>query len=144
MYNLEVAQDHTFTVGTREWVVHNTCLNPREQNVVDNLDTLISDNGGDEGNILTGDETPSYNGQHPDIVTPNAIVEVTGENPDGSLPAKLQSGAKGWNQLTNFAKGANPGQRVYLVYDGDTSKFSPQLINFLNKWNITVIQYSGP
>ncbi|MHB8598467.1 MAG: hypothetical protein ACYDER_16820 [Ktedonobacteraceae bacterium] len=23
MYNLEVAQDHTFTVGTGEWVVHN-------------------------------------------------------------------------------------------------------------------------
>jgi len=25
MYNLEVAQDHTFVVGTGEWVVHNTC-----------------------------------------------------------------------------------------------------------------------
>lgn len=23
MYNLEVAQDHTFTVGAGEWVVHN-------------------------------------------------------------------------------------------------------------------------
>lgn len=23
MYNLEVAQDHTFTVGTEQWVVHN-------------------------------------------------------------------------------------------------------------------------
>jgi RHS repeat-associated protein len=26
MYNLEVAQDHTFTVGTGQWVVHNDCL----------------------------------------------------------------------------------------------------------------------
>src|SRR5579884_317702 len=25
MYNLEVAQDHTFTVGSGEWVVHNDC-----------------------------------------------------------------------------------------------------------------------
>ncbi len=25
MYNLEVAQDHTFTVGAGQWVVHNTC-----------------------------------------------------------------------------------------------------------------------
>jgi len=25
MYNLEVAQDHTFTVGMGQWVVHNTC-----------------------------------------------------------------------------------------------------------------------
>jgi Pretoxin HINT domain len=26
MYNLEVAQDHTFTVGTGQWVVHNECV----------------------------------------------------------------------------------------------------------------------
>jgi hypothetical protein len=25
MYNLEVAQDHTFTVGAEQWVVHNDC-----------------------------------------------------------------------------------------------------------------------
>jgi hypothetical protein len=25
MYNLEVAQDHTFTVGAGQWVVHNDC-----------------------------------------------------------------------------------------------------------------------
>ena len=28
MYNLEVAQDHTFTVGVGEWVVHNCGLGP--------------------------------------------------------------------------------------------------------------------
>ena len=27
MHNLEVAQDHTFTVGAGEWVVHNSCSN---------------------------------------------------------------------------------------------------------------------
>jgi hypothetical protein len=25
MYNLEVAQDHTFTVGAGQWIVHNWC-----------------------------------------------------------------------------------------------------------------------
>jgi len=25
MYNLEVEQDHTFVVGSGEWVVHNSC-----------------------------------------------------------------------------------------------------------------------
>ncbi len=25
MYNLEIAQDHTFTVGNDQWIVHNTC-----------------------------------------------------------------------------------------------------------------------
>ena len=27
MYNLEVTQDHTYTVGDDQWVVHNTCIN---------------------------------------------------------------------------------------------------------------------
>jgi hypothetical protein len=31
MYNLEVAQDHTFTVGDGEWVVHN-CAMPAKPN----------------------------------------------------------------------------------------------------------------
>ncbi len=28
MYNLEVAQDHTFTVGGRQWIVHNCANGP--------------------------------------------------------------------------------------------------------------------
>jgi Bacterial toxin 30 len=30
MYNLEIAQDHTFTVGEGEWIVHN-CAVPSDQ-----------------------------------------------------------------------------------------------------------------
>ena len=27
MYNLEVTQDHTYTIGDGQWIVHNSCLN---------------------------------------------------------------------------------------------------------------------
>jgi len=30
MYNLEVAQDHTFTVGLGQWVVHNSACLPSD------------------------------------------------------------------------------------------------------------------
>jgi Pretoxin HINT domain len=60
MYNLEVAQDHTFVVGM--WVVHDcNSLNPREQYVYDNLDTLVPGHGGEENMgkyLYVGIETP--------------------------------------------------------------------------------------
>ena len=37
MYNLEVAQDHTFTVGSGQWVVHNKCGPEDYQQLRDNL-----------------------------------------------------------------------------------------------------------
>lgn len=37
MYNLEVAQDHTFTVGDGQWVVHNKCGPKDYQTLRDNL-----------------------------------------------------------------------------------------------------------
>jgi len=37
MYNLEVAQDHTFTVGDGQWVVHNNCGPQDYQDLRDNL-----------------------------------------------------------------------------------------------------------
>jgi len=40
MYNLEVAQDHTFTVGVGEWVVHNCGPTMRDSTPVS-----ISDHG---------------------------------------------------------------------------------------------------
>ena len=42
MYNLEVQQDHTFTVGNEQWVVHNEC-DPTEDDI---NKTLSSDNDG--------------------------------------------------------------------------------------------------
>jgi len=32
MYNLEIAQDHTFTVGEGEWIVHNCAVGPTSGN----------------------------------------------------------------------------------------------------------------
>jgi hypothetical protein len=37
MYNLEVAQDHTFTVGTGQWIVHNKCDPGERQQLRNNL-----------------------------------------------------------------------------------------------------------
>jgi hypothetical protein len=42
MYNLEVAQDHTFTVGIGQWVVHNECgpfPNTKPESLTQELDT---------------------------------------------------------------------------------------------------------
>jgi hypothetical protein len=49
MYNLEVQQDHTFTVGNGQWVVHKSggdCGNTNE-------------NSGASDNLSQGDRTPS-------------------------------------------------------------------------------------
>lgn len=42
MYNLEVAQDHTFVVGTGEWVVHNDCNRPELRRNLSGTGTLIN------------------------------------------------------------------------------------------------------
>ena len=34
MYNLEVAQDHTFTVGAKEWIVHNCTAGPYDEAIL--------------------------------------------------------------------------------------------------------------
>jgi len=141
MYDLTVSNVHTFAVGDSQFVVHN-CLDEREQYVHDNLDTLVPDHGGDADTILYGDKAPSYNGSRPDFDTPKAIVEVTGEGPNG-IPGKLMPGMRGANQLTNFAKaGQALGKSVYLLYEGDTSKFSPQLWGFFAKWGIKVVRFA--
>jgi len=41
MYNLEVAQDHTFVVGVGQWVVHNDCNRPALKRGVRSTGTLI-------------------------------------------------------------------------------------------------------
>jgi hypothetical protein len=37
MYNLEVAHDHTFTVGIGQWVVHNTCRPDKLRSALNNV-----------------------------------------------------------------------------------------------------------
>jgi len=58
MYNLEVAQDHTFTVGDVQWVVHNKC-GPKDYR--------------DLSNNLEADGRPVQNGQNPHHVIPCAL-----------------------------------------------------------------------
>jgi hypothetical protein len=41
MYNLEVAQDHTFTVGDGQWVVHNECRPDKLRTALDNAGRTV-------------------------------------------------------------------------------------------------------
>ena len=79
MYNLEVAKDHTFTVGAGQWVVHNCASGPQtpgEAHVAQNLHNLIPDAGGN----LRYQVKFSVRGASAvaDFVTDNAIIEVGG------------------------------------------------------------------
>src|SRR5579859_5109742 len=105
----------------------------REDYVFNHLDELVPDHG---GNIIRdGDQMPSFNGSHPDILSDNKIIEVTGENPDGTPPKKLEANQRGTSQLVNFAKGKG-NREVILLYEGDTDKIPIQ--NVLRKWGIKV------
>jgi RHS repeat-associated protein len=55
MYNLEVAQDHTFTVGSGQWVVHNKCSSSDYKKLRTNL---------------ANDTRPVLSGQNPHHVIP--------------------------------------------------------------------------
>lgn len=73
MYNLEVAHDHTFTVGTGQWVVHNSCgssitntsqLDPNQPSQLTYGGTISS--GGRSG------------GNRPLYGTPDSYVQTSG------------------------------------------------------------------
>src|SRR5579884_799801 len=76
MYNLEVAQDHTFTVGSGEWVVHNSCIvqDARSSNTFN--DAMRQEVQPTLDRIEQGISDP-----HPNDGTPFA-------NRDGDLPAQ--------------------------------------------------------
>ncbi len=51
MYNLEVAQDHTFTVGDGQWVVHNACRADKLRAALNNVGRVVQ-NGQDPHHII--------------------------------------------------------------------------------------------
>lgn len=90
MYNLEVAHDHTFTVGTGQWVVHNTC-NPTDEELLSAYETAIATNNADTeleaeagllarmySTVLKFQEKLGTRGDlgEIDVETPGAIIEV--------------------------------------------------------------------
>ena len=102
MYNLEVANDHTFTVGTGEWIVHN-CTPIGEgqydqQMITDFLGTNSSKSAEAQVGLLARSQNVDVNGYNVnieggptgrigqiDVETPNTIFEVkNGKNWQGT------------------------------------------------------------
>jgi RHS repeat-associated protein len=128
MYNLEVAQDHTFTVGSGEWVVHNCAAPNQFTSGINNL--LSSSDAGAQQNAeiakLAQDENfnitefrvkvPRPDGSKAgdiDLGTPETIVESkVGDHLDQGdreqLPKLLGQGPDG--------QYVNPGGRRTLIY----------------------------
>ncbi len=141
MYNLEVAQDHTFTVGVGEWVVHNSgglCSNlgdAREQYVQDNISSLIPD----AGDNLRSQVKFSVKGASAtaDFVTDNAIIEVGGYD-------KVNDLVRFGKQMSVYAKSAKPGQTVYFLYDATGDPILAALQQIANRWGVTVVEFNLP
>jgi hypothetical protein len=66
MYNLEVAQDHTYTVGTGQWVVHNSICSDPVQASNEAISALQSNNW------------------HHILDNPDHLWSLTGETIDGN------------------------------------------------------------
>ncbi len=106
MYNLEVAQDHTFTVGAGEWVVHNCDLTITGKkysqdeldaaNYVASIkndpgDSVILRDPGSNRDPYTGDSSDLVvNGENYDIITPrtnniNRIIDAVSKKNDQAV-----------------------------------------------------------
>ncbi len=84
MYNLEIAQDHTFTVGDGQWVVHNKCR---------------SQDYRDLRNNLANDGRPVQNGQNPHHLIPCSLRDhdlITATNGGFDINAAY-NGRPMWN-----------------------------------------------
>lgn len=82
MYNLEVAQDHTFTVGTGEWIVHNCTPigdGPNDQKII--KDFL----GTDEGDATEGEAALLARNQGFDVLRYNKKFVGTGKKLIGEI-----------------------------------------------------------
>jgi hypothetical protein len=137
MYDLEVAQDHTFTVGIQQWVVHN-CGNSdavdaaRRSFVKQNLFNLI----GDSGEGLQEEVKMSVKGASAtaDFVTNKSIIEV------GGLGKNLTRLGK---QFSVFSKTArDTGQGVYFIAEG--TGIPESLANLANSWGVNIVPFEIP
>ncbi len=114
MYNLEVAQDHTFTVGSRQWVVHNSC------------------GGGEPVYSANGDPTLRASRRPAFDDMKNNGVDVGGENfqlSDHAYNSLFKSGRKDimpddiTGALQTEPQPANPGSVEYVNPATGTSVF---------------------
>jgi len=140
MYNLEVQQDHTFTVGVGQWIVHNLCGpsadlgQARENYVQDNLSTLIPDSGN-----VVGTRTPLLTGRGStdiDIETENAVIEIGGPM-KGMTP---QSFANQLGKLQTYA--LQEGKGLYFLYDASAGSMSLAIQGIAAKYGATVVPFT--
>jgi len=81
MYNLTVAQDHTFTVGQGQWVVHNTCYDQAEEAL--HLLTARRAAGENVSAVATSNVIDAQGNRITDIINSSP-----GETMIGTTPAK--------------------------------------------------------
>ncbi len=121
MYNLEVAQDHTFTVGAGQWVVHNCEVGGREDNPL--AGATYTDKVDNQKNLRQIKLSPNEFHGFPDIVDNyGALGEtktITGG--DGITRTRLQihgwyGGKEGVFEYIIERDGATVNHRVFLPY----------------------------
>jgi hypothetical protein len=141
MYNLEVAQDHTFTVGAGQWVVHN-CASPIDVGVqrIEQVKNLLQ-NGqlipDAEKFVQEGVELMTGLGSTDiDLETENAVVEVGGP---GKSVARLSS------QLAKLSiYTLQEGKQLYFAYDESGGPISDALQAIADKYNAIVVTFKLP
>ncbi len=149
MYNLEVAQDHTFAVGQGQWVVHNCASGPtgnigrqRVEYVRKNIDTLIPELGPEfpEGerliHVWDGDQ---YVGKTDvDLLFEKGIVEVGG-------PAKAND-LVGFERQLGFQRllAQGNGLGLYFAYDASDGPIPSELQVAAEGSGAIVIQFILP
>ena len=128
-----------------------TAANSREKYVFNRLNELVPNHGGDSKTTKYGDQTnpigppDSPRTSKPDVETPKSIIEISGDDTkSGKVPDKYQytedGTPRGIRQLRNYARYGGERQ-VYLLYEGDTSKFQPRVQQELKELNVIVIEF---
>ena len=137
MYNLEVAQDHTFTVGADEWVVHN-CGGGDPENV------FLPQNRYPEAaaNIRDSVEGGQPEVLHTDPASANAnrrasltgYDRIPGYDRDEYPPAASQEGGAGTNvRYINPSDNRGAGSFLQKQLAG-LPPGTPYIINIIDEW----------
>src|SRR5258708_30241102 len=116
MYNLEAAQDHTFTVGDGQWVVHN-CPNPDET---------------PPSFRTKGLPTDAYRSGSPDLDLTLGKPDV--DSRTGNVKMGLSNGLSHFDRIVSYFEGKT-------VYELSAGTEAPDGLTWSYKWNSTVGAY---
>src|SRR5215472_1570341 len=141
MYNLEVAWDHTFTVGAGQWVVHNCASGPSiEQQRLNHVKTIANTSIPDLGAFVDSnlELMTNFGSTDIDLLYENGLLEVGGPMKSNELSAFGQK----MQRLQSYAQQEGIGS--YFFYDASTGPISPQLQAVAEKWGADVISFILP